>query len=595
MKGVSRLLFIRLTEIIIMQTDQKSMRKTATSNLELQIAHTEPLIPNIDVQPTSVKNIVMAAIEGEIDIPEFQRSFVWKPPQVRDLAESLCNNFPIGTILCWHNAAYMEPRLTVKERQSEWIIDGQQRVTAFCFIVGRKPKWYPEKHWKEDFPRFETWVDVTSSIEELKFETRRNYQYASKKWVSLREICRKKEEDLSELAAGIKKTLPKKYEFVSKERIEAILHRVNQLFESMDRKSGYHVQKFVIDHDLESVATIFSRLNSGGTPVKETDTILAFIGAHHHGWVKREFLPFLEHLEDDGFNLDASLLVRTITGIGVGRTRIKEIPKEWWADTEKFSDAWKRTKHAVSHIVKLFMLNYGILSTDILPTRNALLPLFVLYDRFPDSCFKADKALHWFLLASRQGRFGGSSATTLDEDLKVIRAAGSFNKAYKSLLANLDNVNDEVTIEDCGERYTDRFLRLLYYLVIFKNGALDWMTGIRIGFDKSGSETNKGFEPEWHHVFPRAYMNREGKSIDKEEVNSFANIAVLAQKANRSFRANAPKEYISEYKVTNEMLKQQIVPINRLYRSAPHFRSFLKVRGKWLSDSLTDYFQGLRS
>jgi hypothetical protein len=129
--------------------------------------------------------------------------------------------------------------------------------------------------------------------------------------------------------------------------------------------------------------------------------------------------------------------------------------------------------------------------------------------------------------------------------------------------------------------------------MVYKNNALDWMTRIRIGYDKSGSETNKGFEPEWHHYFPRSYINKEGINISKEEVNSFANIVVLAQEANRTISSNAPKEYISELGISNEMLKQQITPTHPLYRTAKYFRPFIKTRTKKLSQAMTDYFKHL--
>ncbi len=553
----------------------------------------EAPIPDIRAERISIKAIVDSATNGEIDIPEFQRSFVWKPNQVRDLAESLCDTFPIGTILCWYNPEYMESRLSTKERQSEWIIDGQQRMTAFCLIVGRKPKWYREKDWEEDLAKYETWVDITSPASELVFETRRSNPFGSKKWVSIREICKRKGDELEQYAQEIKKSLPKKFIKFPVQEITSVLRRINRLFESKEPGEGYQVQKFVINHNLEEVAMIFSRLNSGGTPVKETDTILAFIGAHHRGWVKNQFIPFQEQLNDEGFEFDAGLLVRTITGIGVRKTRIKDVPRDWWRDDETFLDAWKKTKHAVSHVIKLLSQNYGILAAEILPTHNALVPLFVLYDEYPDKEFGSRKALYWFLLATRAGRYGGASATALDEDIKAINLSRSFNGAINALISNLEGANDVITSRDVNERYSDRFLRLLFYLAVFENQGTDWMTGIRLGYNKGDGMVNKGFQPEWHHFFPRAYLKNRGKNIDRDEMNAFANIVVLGQKANRSISSSSPKEYMEELEIGNDQLRQQFIPTDPSYRTAPHFRAFLKKRARILSDKLTGYFQDL--
>jgi len=418
---------------------------------------TTTILPSIQHDAIPIKRLVMAAVEGSLDIPEFQRSFVWKPQQVRDLAESICSNYPIGTVLCWHNPDYTAPRKSVKAHQSHWIIDGQQRTTALCLIVGRKPHWYRDKDWAYDMSKFETWVDVCSPLDELNFETRRTWQYASKKWVSIREICRRKEEDLAEYAGIVKRQLPEKYRSTDEGHILSIFRQLNRQFESLEPTKAYNVQQYTIGHNLESVATIFARLNSGGTAVRETDTILAYIGVHHPGWVRKEFLPFQEALTDEGFDFDSSLLVRTITGIGARRTRIKEVPKDWWRSPEHFPDAWKRTRDAVTHVLKVLSQNFGILTTDVLPAKNALIPLFALYDKFPDRGFKPGKALHWLLLASWEGRFGGASATALDEDLKAIEEAGTFPKAYSKLLANLEYQEDIVQ-----EKHLDELTRPLF-------------------------------------------------------------------------------------------------------------------------------------
>lgn len=52
-------------------------------------------------ESTKVKEVVERAVSHQWSIPEFQRGFVWKPTQVRDLVESLWLNYPIGSLLVW--------------------------------------------------------------------------------------------------------------------------------------------------------------------------------------------------------------------------------------------------------------------------------------------------------------------------------------------------------------------------------------------------------------------------------------------------------------------------------------------------------------
>jgi len=91
-------------------------------------------------EQTKINILVDRAVKHEWSIPEFQRGFVWKPVQVRDLAESLWLDYPIGSLLLWNNDKNVEERIAIDARNpSNWLVDGQQRTTALCVLFGRKP------------------------------------------------------------------------------------------------------------------------------------------------------------------------------------------------------------------------------------------------------------------------------------------------------------------------------------------------------------------------------------------------------------------------------------------------------------------------
>ena len=46
---------------------------------------------------------------GNLNVPEFQRKYVWRPSKVADLDDSLWRGYPIGTLLLWESA-YDSPR-----------------------------------------------------------------------------------------------------------------------------------------------------------------------------------------------------------------------------------------------------------------------------------------------------------------------------------------------------------------------------------------------------------------------------------------------------------------------------------------------------
>ena len=91
-----------------------------------------------------VREIVDYAVNHGWSIPEFQRGFIWKATQVRDLAESLWLDYPIGSLLLWSSETATESRsASDAQRPDLWVVDGQQRATALCILSGRKPYWWP--------------------------------------------------------------------------------------------------------------------------------------------------------------------------------------------------------------------------------------------------------------------------------------------------------------------------------------------------------------------------------------------------------------------------------------------------------------------
>lgn len=85
----------------------------------------------------SVRQAVRCAVDGKWEMPAFQRSYVWKPSQVCDLADSLWHGYPVGFFLLWDDrrpAAGQPPHL--------WIADGHQRLTSLCLLFGQPPRWW---------------------------------------------------------------------------------------------------------------------------------------------------------------------------------------------------------------------------------------------------------------------------------------------------------------------------------------------------------------------------------------------------------------------------------------------------------------------
>ncbi|MCS6306162.1 MAG: DUF262 domain-containing protein [Nitrospira sp.] len=85
-----------------------------------------------------LKYLLESIHHREIALPDFQRDFVWDPRETEELIESICQNFPAGSLLRIKNSDsfYFSPRefsgapSLNDHAPSYLILDGQQRLTS---------------------------------------------------------------------------------------------------------------------------------------------------------------------------------------------------------------------------------------------------------------------------------------------------------------------------------------------------------------------------------------------------------------------------------------------------------------------------------
>lgn len=90
-----------------------------------------------DATREDLKDILRNAAEGRLQLPEFQRDYVWNDADVRSLIASVAKGFPVGALLTLETGGEVafKPRLLagVAAKQvspSELLLDGQQRITS---------------------------------------------------------------------------------------------------------------------------------------------------------------------------------------------------------------------------------------------------------------------------------------------------------------------------------------------------------------------------------------------------------------------------------------------------------------------------------
>jgi hypothetical protein len=538
------------------------------------------------LEPVKMWEIVERAVGHRWSVPEFQRGFVWKTTQVRDLAESLWLDYPVGSLLLWNSETAQEVRAALDgQTPSIWLVDGQQRTTALCLLFGRKPYWWgSQDDWNRMLRKYDIRFDVAATeppyflIANAAIRNARGDRYIP--LYKLLNLDTGKDEDRQKLEQTAEQV---KYQGLCDGK------SAMQVYTHLDRVRKIREKDMVtitIHHELEDVVEIFGRLNSRGTRVTEADIYLGVVASKNPGWVRDHFLPYLKTLRDFGFELDPNLLFRSLTAIGTGRVRFREIEDAFWA-SDRISPAWQRCKDSWAGLVHR-LREHGILSDDPLPTKAALVTLTAIQDRFgQEDAF--DRAFYWFLQASRFSRYSGSGTTSLDEDLRDVKEADNLQDAVLRLCRRFPT-DQLLTADDFLRDYSDtRIGRFLLYLLVYQRHALDWdSSGYRIGFE--GSEVLAGFRPQWHHIFPQKFLERR---VDDAQIQALANIAVIGPKINIRIRAQDPMDYLARYNITPAKLEQQMIDPTSDF-SVANYPQWLQARAERLAEEGNAYLEQLR-
>ncbi|MEG5434934.1 DUF262 domain-containing protein, partial [Enterobacter asburiae] len=92
---------------------------------------------SFDTTKTPLPDMLKQIIEGKVQLPDFQRGWVWDDEHVRSLLVSIARSFPVGAVMLLETGG--EVRFQVRPVENiaglmpepeRLILDGQQRLTS---------------------------------------------------------------------------------------------------------------------------------------------------------------------------------------------------------------------------------------------------------------------------------------------------------------------------------------------------------------------------------------------------------------------------------------------------------------------------------
>ncbi len=517
--------------------------------------------------PLKVRELLDEITRGMVLLPEIQRAYVWKGPQVAKLLDSLYREYPAGQILLWdtvelpiltkHLEGIQPPALPSADRP-KIVLDGQQRLTSLHKALGKEANE----------------IDIYFNLDSEQFQRYQRRLKNDPLWVSVRAVLNGDRHDLKilqeiEAAGGPSLTDP---------RSQVYLDRLQRLKRIGEYK--FPIEIFRSD-DYEEVTELFTRINSAGTRLRAAELVLAQLALRLPGAIVERSEDTLEEYDDIGFSLDARLLVRAFIAVGTGQSRFKYLTEFWKKTREELDEIWARTEKGLDAAVNFVRHNARFEASDWLPSLNAMIPLVAYFDRNPRIAPDVEVGLlRWFYLASLRGRYSGSAETALDEDLKAVGTGDPVG----ALMANLGpHARAEVTADEFDDAGWRNPLFPMTYVLARKRGATDWFRGIVIGRDVVGED----HAVQVHHIFPKGLLKRAG--VARKDRDEIANLAFLAARPNRQISNRPPEQYLAEIAANHpQRLEAQSIPMDRELWRLENFERFLAARRKLLAAGINE-------
>lgn len=531
-----------------------------------------------DSTKTPLPEIIKQITEGRLQLPDFQRGWVWDDDHVRSLLVSVARSFPVGAVMLLETGG--DVRFQVRPIENleftgklpepeRLILDGQQRLTSLTQVLALDS---PVKTFNEKGKRINRYyyVDIKTALEDDKLD----------------EAFIAVEADRT-LKANFGRDIVLDLSSPEKE-CKAFYFPCNQILNSdaWEESLQEHAPEKFGDYMLfrkkvlnafrsyqlpiialgktttkEAVCLVFEKVNTGGVPLSVFELVTASFAADSfnlrddwYGNPQRKVTGRLEKLQAepvlDGVEptdyLQAISLLHTLerrrADIAAGKTgkavaavsakRVSVLSLEL-EDYQKWAPEVERG----FLLAAKFLRKECFFSARDLPYRTQAVPLAAVLSQLKERWLEPkvyDKLCQWFWCGVLGELYGGAVETRIANDLE-------------ELLIWIDGEGETPrTIYEAAFQpsrlYTLRSRLSAAYkglnTLVLRDGACDffWKATIQeLDFEEVALDI--------HHIFPKVWCEQKG--IKPAVFNSIVNKTPISYKANRMIGGKAPSHYLS--------------------------------------------------
>jgi hypothetical protein len=568
-----------------------------------------------------LKDLLKDVVDGKIQLPDFQRGWVWDDEHVRSLLVSLGRSFPVGAVMLLETGGAVRFQVRPVENvplkgfssPEKLILDGQQRLTTLTQVLKLSgpvktttDKGKPvDRHYYIHIP---TALAGPDRLDDAIIATDGSRQQRS-------DFGRKLDLDLSTREQECKQLY-----FPCSEILEAMawlqdLFKFNaeaqaQFFEFkekvLDAYNDYQIPLIVLKKETskEAVCLVFEKVNTGGVPLSVFELVTATYAADGYnlrddwyGSPQRQVVsrhkrlakePLLKNVENTDFlqavtmlhtldrrraDLAAGKSGKQVSPVSAKRASVLELPLEAY---QRFADA---AEQGFIRAAK-FLRQECFTSPRDLPYRTQLAPLAAVLALIgADERWREpqthQKLAQWYWCGVLGELYGGAVETRMANDVEEllgwIEQDGGQPRTISDAAFQIDRLGSLASRLSAAYKGIN--------VLVLREGAQDfyWKGRIR---DLEADE----IALDIHHIFPRDWCEKQ--DIPRRRYDSIVNKTPISYKSNRMIGGAAPSAYLSALQAHKQvqldsagmdtLLASHLIPVAAL--RADDFDSFWDQR-----------------
>lgn len=528
-----------------------------------------------------LKDLLDQIERGHIQLPDFQRGWVWDDNHIRSLIASISLSYPIGAVMVMETggaSVRFKPRpvegvLNAPPDPERLILDGQQRLTSLYLalksrlpVKTRNEKGKPiDRVYYLDMMRcLDPSADREDAVVSLPPERKVTADFGREVVLDVDSPEKEFQSQLFPLdlvfdpsASSAWQRDYRRYYNYAADRMEFLDDFQSRVWMSFQQYK-VPVIELLKETPKEAVCQVFEKVNTGGVSLSVFELVTATYAADDYSlrddWDERrrrlqQRAPLLTVVDSTDF-LTATTLLSTYrasreSGAAIGCKRKDILDKLDLDSYRKFAGAIEDGLLQASK----FLSREKVFDHRSLPYKTQLVPLAVLSavlaDRFQEEGTRT-KIARWYWCGVFGEMYGGSTEARFAFDIPEVVAWVDGGPEPRTIR---DSNFAPLRLLSLQSRNSAAYKGMVALLM--REGGHDFLNG-----DPIELTTYFDLAVDIHHVFPKAYCEKE--NLPRLHWNSVINKTPLTARTNRILGGRAPSTYLRSLLNNHDLTEDQL-------------------------------------